>query len=269
MFEQWLSVQQLTRDQVFLLDSSPTKIDMLVWWKSYAANWVSSKNVIRILVLTAGLFIPLAFSLFGYYYFQLSLYDQLRTDKSIANGHVLSLRSTRITDGEDKYFVYYVNYSYLIPHTDLTLVQEQTVNSAFYNDLLLKNERSVQIVYVPSNPNIAAIVGAEDTVVADTAPLAWGDFLLLLVVGCLLIDCYIRRMSKGQFVQGTLLSVSMRKDIDGDSWLMFHYVYVNPNSHKEITCRKRKRYDWPRDKPFPLPGAALVLWVNGQRTLLL
>jgi ribosomal protein L32 len=173
----------------------------------------------------------------------------------------------RISSGDDS-DTYYLTYEYTVRERRFS--HQQSVSSALYENAEIGGR--TQILYAPSNPSIAKIVGTNQVqwfLVGFV--LLWNGIVWLIVIG--LVSQYrLEKLleRKGRLLKGKILDVSHSTDSDGDLTLHVKYEFQSPESGKLLAKHERAQRNDLKHNQMPLLGTPIhVLYYNDRNFMLL
>jgi hypothetical protein len=167
-------------------------------------------------------------------------------------------------DDSDDYFV-----SFRYVHNGSEYSREQSVSWDVYNGAEVGG--NVQIVYVPSNPQTAKVVGTNN---APTGMLLfvlfWNGIIYLIIFFAIRQSRRVKFLERnGKMLPGEILESTHSTDGDGDLSLKVEYTFQMPETNKRITKVERaQRNDLKGQRP-PAPGTPVVILYYNERQYML
>lgn len=173
----------------------------------------------------------------------------------------------RISSGDDS-DNYYVSFRY--NHNDRQYAREQRVDWYTYN--AAEAGLSVQIVYVPSNPQLAKVAGTNNPPTGILLfVLVWNGIVWAVIffgVRQYRLRKFLER--NGKMLRGEILESTHSTDSDGDLFLRVEYAFQSPQSNRRLTKTDRAQRNDLKGKRSPAPGTPIViLYYNDQQYMLL
>src|SRR5262249_35329654 len=156
---------------------------------------------------------------------------------------------------------YYIDYEFKV--TGQVYKRHVEIGNALYSRLLIG--KTVQIKYLPSDPNTSVLTGADkDATEQGNGILATALTVPIcrLIAGLILrTDLKNRRLSKGQLLPGKILSAQGRAGSRGSYLVTVEYSFTNPGGQQLTRKEVQNRPDLRRST-LPAAGTPItVLYV--------
>ncbi len=181
----------------------------------------------------------------------------------VSNAQYIHRRISKSDDSD----THYVSFQYT--HNESEYSREQQVDQAIYNRAEIG--ATVQIEYVPTNPQMAIIVGTNSfPLVPMLFVLVWNGTVYLVIF--LVLRHYRRRVfleRNGKMIAGEILEATITADIDGDLTVSVEYVFSVPDSDKRLSKTERATRNDLRKQKLPPPGTPVVILYYNERKFML
>ncbi len=258
-------------DNLFLLDPE----DRALLQKESRRSKFTKRRALTVLLLLTILSVPLlilAEGLSG-----LIAEMQLAGASATAKGRVVDLR-TNSSGGRGQTLLYYVSYRFYAPNQSAEFTNEQFVAKRTY-DLLAEGD-SVDVNYVPTNPNVSRLAGQQiDNALHDNRiMLTWiGAIGTLLASGFVIVQLMslaedYRIQRSGQLLIGHINHCTGKLQVTGSSMdsneygaalrgnfvIEVYYRFRNNGNHEIRQHEVRKRNDLLK-VPLPLPDTPIAV----------
>lgn len=195
---------------------------------------------------------------------QYQQYQLLAKEGVVTTGRVISRYFDPADDSEDS-DSWYVTYTFTANQTEYQM--QQSVGEERYNQL--EQGGSVQVLYAPSNPDVAKIEGTNSV----TSLYFLGGFAVVwnLIIGAVVVSMVVgglrqnRLAQRGIVLNGEIIECRGETDSDGDYWLIVEYTFT-PEGGSPIVARKQVMYNEAKGKRLPRYGTPVAVIYTNART---
>jgi len=168
-------------------------------------------------------------------------------------------------DDSDTYFV-----SFKYRHNGIEYSCEQAVDWNIYSQAEVG--RRIDIVYVPSNPQLAKVAGTNSPpTVMLLFVLVWNAVVYTIIFFALRQYFRMKFLERnGKLLHGQIIRSTSSTDSDGDLSLKVEYAFYVVESKNRITKTESAQRNDLKGNPLPAPGTlVVVLYYNEHRYMLL
>jgi hypothetical protein len=182
-------------------------------------------------------------------------YVTLRDDGRIVEGN---MTDTRMISGKSD--TYYLTYEFVVREGRYvgTYTREQQVKKDLYDRF--EPRKAIPILYDPNDPSLSVVAETNSPPYVETAV---GVISLLIGAGVGAWGFYelkgkMQLATEGQLIYGEITKCSGRNERHG-SYVAVRYLFVSPETGKQIRQKTRKIRNDLRKLGLPQPGTAVAI----------
>ncbi|MBZ0300049.1 MAG: DUF3592 domain-containing protein [Anaerolineae bacterium] len=169
-------------------------------------------------------------------------------------------------DDDDGSITYYASYTYRA--NDRQYSSDHSVSQDLYNRV--EPGAGVDVLIAPSDPGVSRIAGTNDIstpIFLTVFSVLWNTISWGIFAGIIVSTLRDRDLARtGQVVRGELVSISDRRDSDGDYQLKAEYRFVPPDGGEPLSKTQRAQRNDLKGQTLPPKGTPVaVLYKDRKR----